>query len=398
MNLTYVIDYVFRRTPDGKVWTDTSYDAAFWYPYLQTFDGVRLVCRVEDVAEAEPQWREVTGPGVTVRPLPLYRGALQYLLTSSEVRSMLRKILAEADAVILRVPSNLSRCAAREMRQRHRRFAVEVVGDPYEALAPGVVQMPGRALFRSVFTHAQKGICAAATGVTYVAQVLEKRYPVAQGAPSLVCSDVRLEDHWMRGEPRRYKPGLQRKLLTVATLSQTYKGIDVLLRAIAQCRKLKFEIALTIVGTGKHQPSLERLARQLGIAEFVTFTGTICWGPDLIAQFDDADLFVLPSRVEVMPRALLEAMARGLPAIATDVGAIHEVLDRFEMVIPGDACDLAQKIMEVCRSSQRLQSMSIRNLTCAASFSAKLLQPRWQGFQRQIRNTFETSLTAQPSI
>jgi glycosyltransferase involved in cell wall biosynthesis len=109
----------------------------------------------------------------------------------------------------------------------------------------------------------------------------------------------------------------------------------------------------------------------------------------LIEQFDQADLFVLPSRVEAMPRALIEAMARGLPVVATDVGAIHEVLDPSEMVVAGDSCALALRIIEVCRSSRRLQAMSIHNLARASRFSSDLLQPQWNRFQHELRMSFE---------
>ena len=393
MSLTYVIDYVFIQTPDGNTWTDTSYDANFWQSYVDIFGEVRIVCRVKQAAMASAKWRQVNNASVEVAALPMYQGALDYFFVAGKIRSMLRELMAKADAVILRVPSNLGRCAARELQRTNKRYAVEVVGDPNEALAPGVIRMPGRAYFRSLFTEAQKSICGAATGVAYVAETLRKHYPAARNATALVCSDVRLSSEWFRKEPRHFTPTLQRRLLTVATLSQTYKGIDVLLNAIAQCRQKGFDISLTIVGDGRQRVNLEKLARRLCIDHVVTFRGVIPWGPGLIDEFDQADLFVLPSRVEAMPRALIEAMARGLPAIATDVGAVHEVLDSGEMVVPGDAHALAHRIIEVCRSARRLEAMSIRNMQRAARFSSVLLQPQWKRFQQEMR----TSLKAEHS-
>ena len=390
MTLTYVIDYVFRRTPDGTVWTDTSYDESFWLPYVEVFGDVRLICRVEEVDHAKAQWRRVTGLKVSVAAVPMYHGPVGFLLVAGTLRRTLAGLLSEADAVIVRVPSNLARCAAQEMKRLKIPYAVEVVGDPHDALAPGVVKMPGRALFRSMFTNAQKEICASASGVAYVAGSLQKRYPASPGVPALVCSDVRINRTWLRSRPLAFKPSLHRRLLTVATLSQTYKGIDVLLRAVKQCREQHMEVTLTIVGSGRQRANLERLTHDLNIQDAVHFTGVIPWGPELIDQFDQADIFVLPSRVEAMPRALLEAMARGLPVIASDVGAIHEVLEPSEMVVPGDSCALALRIIEVCRSARRLESMSTHNLTRAARFSADLLQPQWKRFQYELRTVFES--------
>ena len=106
----------------------------------------------------------------------------------------------------------------------------------------------------------------------YVAECLRQRYPANGQAETLVCSDVRLDQDWIRSEPHTYeRPG--RHIVTVATLSQTYKGIDVLLRAIAECRAKGMPLTLTIVGHGKYQESLTSLAAELGIGNCVRFPG-----------------------------------------------------------------------------------------------------------------------------
>jgi phosphatidylinositol alpha-1,6-mannosyltransferase len=391
MHLTYVIDYVFQQTPDGTIWTDTSYDLEFWRPYVALYGRIKLLCRVQQVGEISGEWRQVTGSGVEVIGLPVYRGPWQYMVRSGEVKLKLRETFAGAEAVILRMPSNLARCAAKELNRIGRPFAVEVVGDPHEALAPGNVNMAGRAIFRKVFTNAQKSICKQAVGVTYVAQVLKHKYPARAAAPTLVCSDVRLEADWLRRNPRTYRPSLRRKLVTVASLSQTYKGIDVLLRALRVCIDRHFELTLTIVGTGKYRAQLERLAKSLGLTEHVHFVGAIPWGPKLIDQFDQADIFVLPSRVEVMPRALLEAMARGLPAIATDVGAVHELLDEAELVNPGDERQLAYRLIQLQLQARRLGSLSTRNFLRVQRYASHRLMPLWFSHQREVQLAFTSA-------
>ena len=388
MNLTYVIDYVFRQTPDGRVWTDTSYDAAFWQPYVDVYGQVTLLCRVERVEQQSPAWKQVTSADVHVKSLPMYLGAAQYLKVAGKIKQIVKTTLAASDGVILRMPSNLARCAAKELRRTGRRYAVEVVGDPYESMAPGVVKMLGRPLYRSLFTRAQKAACLRATGVAYVAEVLHKRYPASAGRAVLVCSDARLDEHWLRGKPRTFESKLHHEILTVATLSQVYKGIDVLIRAVRLCKDRRCDVSLTIVGTGRHRTELEELAAKLNVSQQVRFAGVIAWGPELIAAYDRADLFVLPSRVEAMPRALLEAMARGLPAIATDVGAVHELLEPGRLVPAGDAIALAHQIIFITLQAKRLEAASARNVAKAAGFAAELLVPRWRGFHEELQHEF----------
>jgi glycosyltransferase involved in cell wall biosynthesis len=96
-----------------------------------------------------------------------------------------------------------------------------------------------------------------------------------------------------------------------------YKGVDVLLRAI----KGLDEVVLEIVGDGSDRAGLESLAKELGIAERVQFSGTVS-DDELASAYSTADAFVLPSvsRAEAFGLALTEAMACGLPAISTSVG------------------------------------------------------------------------------
>lgn len=75
-------------------------------------------------------------------------------------------------------------------------------------------------------------------------------------------------------------------------------------------------------------------AGRLGVADRVTFVGTVPAGAAVRAHLDAADLVVVPSRTEGLPRALIEAMARGLPAVGTTVGGIPELLADVDLVPP----------------------------------------------------------------
>ena len=383
MNLIYVLDYRFARTPDGIIWTDTAYDEAFWSPYLEVFDRVTLISRVRDVPEKSPAWLRVNSNQVAVEPLPHYLGPLEFLRRSKEIRATMRKALERPGAVILRVPSQLSIVAASELRKIRKPYGVEVVGDASAAFAPGVVDVPGRPFLRQWFTQSQKKICRDAIAASYVAECLRYRYPSQGSAETLVCSDVRLDQEWICSEPRAYERPA-RHIVTVATLSQTYKGIDVLLRALAECRGQGFPFTLTIVGHGKYQDSLQRLAEELAIDRCVRFIGCLPWGPGLRDELDRADLFVLPSRIEALPRALLEAMARGLPAIATKVGAVAELLPPDQLVEPGDVRGLAHEMMRACSSPGRLTYMSHKSLNTARQYDWRLLGKRWHKFHSEL--------------
>jgi len=101
------------------------------------------------------------------------------------------------------------------------------------------------------------------------------------------------------------------------------KGIDVLLQAWCLVHQQAPQAQLIIVGSGYLQTQLECMAKALGIAASVEFTGL---QSDIPTQLHRGSLAVLPSRWEGMPNALLEAMACGLPCVATCVSGSEDII------------------------------------------------------------------------
>jgi glycosyltransferase involved in cell wall biosynthesis len=96
------------------------------------------------------------------------------------------------------------------------------------------------------------------------------------------------------------------------------KGFDLLLRSFANFRKRSPSADLAIAGAGREEQALRELSRSLGLKESVRFRGYV---PSPAKYYSGASLFVLPSRQEGIPNALLEAAAGGLPIVATPASA-----------------------------------------------------------------------------
>ncbi len=123
------------------------------------------------------------------------------------------------------------------------------------------------------------------------------------------------------------------------------KGIDVLLQAWCLVHQQAPQARLIIVGSGYLQTQLECMAKALGIAASVEFTGL---QSDIPAQLHRGSLAVLPSRWEGMPNALLEAMACGLPCVATRVSGSEDIIQHGAnglLVESEDYRDMAQALL-----------------------------------------------------
>jgi glycosyltransferase involved in cell wall biosynthesis len=101
------------------------------------------------------------------------------------------------------------------------------------------------------------------------------------------------------------------------------KRVEDLIRAAASIVQQSVPLQVLIVGDGPQRDRLEWLAGQEGVADHVHFAGR---RPDVPRLLRTADLFVFPSRTEGLPNSLLEAMAAGLPIVATDVPGNRDVL------------------------------------------------------------------------
>lgn len=137
----------------------------------------------------------------------------------------------------------------------------------------------------------------------------------------------------------------------VGTLANLYptKGLDHLVGAMADVRKVEPSARLVVVGEGPERLRLEALVRVHGVEGTVTFLGRMA---DPWRVLSGVDLFVLSSTKEGLPFALIEAMAAGLPIVATRVGGIPEVLvdGRSALLVPpGDPGALSQAICRLLR-------------------------------------------------
>ncbi|MGO9273317.1 MAG: glycosyltransferase [Terriglobia bacterium] len=145
-------------------------------------------------------------------------------------------------------------------------------------------------------------------------------------------------------------------VVTVARLSPE-KDVANLVRATALAAHEEADLRVEVAGDGPCLEALKRLVVELGIAERVTFLGEVRDVPAVLAR---ARLFVLPSRSEGIPLTVLEAMARGLPVVATRVGGLPEVVVEGKtghLVPPADPAALAAAILTVWRDPGGGQAM-----------------------------------------
>ena len=189
------------------------------------------------------------------------------------------------------------------------------------------------------------------------AETLAARYRVLKGRNLPVIAPG-LDDRRLFKVHRQLRAfGAPLRIVVVARLARE-KGVDTAITSFAGLRSAGVAATLTIVGSGPESAALEDLSRSLGASD-VHFAGHV---DDVLAHLVAADVFLMPSRSENLPIALLEGMAAGLPAVATNVGGIPEVLrdgvDGILVPVEDDAA-VTSALSQLAADPERCHKMGI---------------------------------------
>jgi glycosyltransferase involved in cell wall biosynthesis len=391
MRILVVIDHRFNSTPDGAIWTQTMFTPSYWQRYFEVFDEVTIVARVQPVAQASPDWVRVNTDRITVKPLPYYLGPWEYLLRRQRVLASAQNAFTMGDAVLFYSASPPALALRRKLRALAYPYGVYIIANPHDVFSPGAVRSWLRPFFRWLAPRQLRSLCYGASAAAYITEkALQKDYPPSPTAYTDHYSMAELPEDAFVKQPRAFTPDQTAwTLITVGAMSQLYKAQDILIGAIARCVQQGLNLTLVFVGDGQYRPMLEAQAAELGIGDRCRFLGQLTTGPIVRQQLDRADLFVLPSRQEGLPRAMLEAMARGLPCLGSTVGGMPELLPSEDLVPPVDVSALATKICEMLTNSHRLSSMSTRNLNRAQDYQEDCIQDRRTTFYKTLRQQTE---------
>ncbi|MGJ8681691.1 glycosyltransferase [Paraglaciecola sp.] len=389
MDVIVTCEFRFYRTPDQKVWTNSAFLYQFWQRYLTSFERVIAVARIQDVETAETNWQLSSGDNVEFVALPYYVGFIGLLRNLPKIRQVINSVATPERGLIYRVPSQ-SAMLASFGRGKQYGYALEVVGDPFDVFNAGITNGLLDKILAWVSYQGLKRMANNALGSCYVTkEYLQRRYPVAAGALSVGCSDIELPLNSFVTQSKTYsKAG--NTLVFVGSFAQLYKGPDLLIQAIGQLKKQGKLYHVTMLGGGLYLNDMKSLAVKLDCSELFHFVGEV--GHTQVIQYlDNADLFVMPSRTEGLPRALIEAMARGLPCIASSVGGIPELLDHDYLVKSNNWQQLAEKLDVLLSSPQSLSEASRQNLLRSKNYEYDLLASQREAFYQsylQLKKEF----------
>lgn len=379
----------FYESSDGQVYPyRETVDTEFWERYLKVFDRVIVVARINGLTDRTEHADEpITKDNIEFVSIPDFSGPLSFILQTPRILSILTSLYSGEHAYILRVPDPLAYLTSIILEVHGHPYGVEVCADAENTFSKDAYEDILRPLIQFSMTKFQTRICARAKAVSYVTESsLQKKYPSNPDAFETHYSSIHLTNDFLVDQPNKYvKPLYSPRIISVGGIEKMYKAPDVMLDSIAHLNEMGVTPKLLWLGGGRYRDEMITRSQQLGIEDQVSFPGRVD-SEKVKVELSRSDLFVLPSRMEGLPRAMIEAMARGLPCVGTTVDGIPELIDDFCTVPPNKPRNLAEKIAKLVTNPDEMTRQATRNLEKAREYHQSILTERRTNFYQHLRD------------
>lgn len=328
MRAVFFHDAPIIQSNNGEYYS-VGFSYEIWKRYLKVFDELTVSTRVkfpENSSEySSKKMKLSSGDNVSFEPVKVYGENSLNKKTNNTIRNTLEK----CDYAIIRMPSFIGIDACREAEKMGVPYIIELVGCVWDSLR--YHSLKGKIIAPYMYLKT-KNYIKKANYVIYVTEFfLQERYPTK--GKSINCSNVFLDafnDDILKKRLLKIENNteLSNKIIgTVGAVNVKYKGQHHIIKALASLKSKGItNYEYQIVGGGD-QAHLKKIAKQYNVTNQITFLGKLS-REDVFDWLDSIDIYIQPSETEGLPRALIEAMSRGLPSLGSDVGGIPELIEK----------------------------------------------------------------------
>lgn len=330
---------------DGEYYTTGSLNNKVFERYLNIFESVEVLANVVKHSDKNDRFVHVNNKVSKIK-----FDLIGSKNSPSKLIRIFKLIEEKVDAnehIVVRMPSFYGMIAIYYATKMKKEYLVEVVGCPWDAFWNHSIKGKIIAPFMWYMT---KRLVKKAPYVIYVTNsFLQKRYPTK--GKNIGCSDVALPpisdeilsrrlnkiDNMDKNQPM--------KIGTSAAVNVKYKGQEYVIKAISILNNEGYNFEYYLAGGGDNT-YLRSIAEKYNVIDKVKFLGSLPH-EEIFNYLDNLDIYIQPSKQEGLPRALVEAMSRGCPAIGSKTGGIPELLNDkfiFKNGSVNQICDLLKKM------------------------------------------------------
>ena len=388
MRALFCYDGPFYKDEEGFYYGRNLNDRMF-ERYFKVADFLEIVIRTRSIRQSEAikSMSRIENPKISVTECPNLSSINGMLTQVPNATKLLKKRILEADVVFIRLPSNIGNFAVSICKKLKKKYLIEVVGCPWDgywnySLQGKFFALPAKLIMeRNVKT---------APFVVYVTnEFLQDKYPTK--GRKIGCSNVELTEIQETVIEKRierirtYSTETKYVIGTAAGVDVLFKGQEYVIKALGKLKRkgiVCFEYRLVGGGTGER---LMKIAQECGVAEQVNIMGQVPHA-QVFDWLDEIDIYAQPSRQEGLPRAMIEAMSRGLPCIGAKTAGIPELIeDKYVFSNSHTEIDeICEILLGLIENHSEMKRVAIRNFEEAKNYQRESLIERRTNFFKEF--------------
>ena len=378
-NVCVVLDGFFSLSNGRLLSANMGYD--FWKRYLAVFDSITVLTRYPK--HSFKSGKKVNGAKLFFCFIPSFdsfRGFLKAFGVAGRAFFQLRR----THSFILRAPGLLPLFLGLLCSLTKNKYSLEVVAEPADVFSKDSFGHPLRPVIKFIFVLGLRFLCRNAFAVSYVTEsFLQKRYPPGVFSFCTHYSSIDLSPSFFTAKRRASLNKKYPVLVNCAMMQKRIKGQDIFLKTIFLLKQNGLLANGILIGSGDHLTFFKDLSKNLQIQRQIRFVGLLPSGSRISRIMDQADFYISPSRQEGLPRSVIEAMARGLPCLASNVGGTSELLPE-PFLLDHNPASYAQKIIQLWSRKKQLTLIGARNRRFAKGYLISRLSKKRTAFYKFV--------------
>lgn len=378
-------EYIYKYK--GEYYAGSQEKFEFFKRYLRVFESIRLICRIEE-EEILKESRVSLGDDsrIEVVPVPMFHGPVQYAKSYFAVGKAVNRVVDGCDGAILRIPSTVAIRVSKQVLKSGIPYACEVVYDAEDGWRghTGLSHYAWKRIDKQM-----RRLCANADGVSCVTEHYLQRHYFSNKNNAFTehYSSLDLKKSFY-GSPQKHP---QRNPFIIAHISnqvgeQSAKGHKQTIQAVKILKDRGINVIVKFAGNDYFGgvELYSKYAHQLGVDKNVEFVGYL--NREGVETFlSEADMFVMPTKAEGLPRVIIEAMAKGLPCVTTPVSGNPELVQEYFLVDYDDIEKLADRIEELIKGIELYERTSRENFEKSLEYESSILEKRRDVFYTKLK-------------
>ena len=372
---------------DGKYYAKNKERYEFFMRYLRVFECLRLAVRCEKEERYNDEWIPLDTEKIEVIDIPDFSGPCQYAKVYFSIGRSISHTLDDCDAAIIRMPSTLGQRVAHKVMKAGIPYAVEVVYDAEDG-ARNSKSILERILWKRI-DRDMRNISYNAFGVSCVTESFLQKHYFSKRPHAFVSNYSSLAlDHSFYTSAKLFPKTNQMSIIHVSNQvdCSTRKGHIQILNMLRLLKQKGIKPFVTFVGNDYHNgiALLKKLSEELGVEHQVTFTGGV--NRERLSEIlESGDIFVFPTAAEGLPRVVIEAMAKGLPCIISNVSGNPELVSPEMLVDYKDVNALTIKVETLIADKAMYEKASKENFNRSWKYEAHILEKRRDEFYNKLK-------------